>query len=99
MSACKIPEGALTAIITPFLRTGAVDWDGFRQLIRFQICQGISGIVPMGTTGESPTVTPGEHENEICFVLSNFQNETFVLPGAGSNCTAEAMHYMREVEK
>ena len=94
----KIPNGALTALVTPFIEGEgkAVDWDGFKRLIEFQINQGISGIVPAGTTGESPTLEVTEHRAMILNTLS-WAKETFVLPGCGSNCTEEAMDYVQVV--
>lgn len=89
----EIPQGALTALITPFEENGEVDWFGLASLIRFQISQGISGIVPTGTTGESSTLTETEHEKIIYHTLG-FSEDVFVLVGCGSNCTAEAMRYI-----
>jgi len=90
MSARAIPSGALTALVTPFNQDGSVDMAGMRKLVQFQKEQGISGIVPAGTTGESPTLTPEEHCGIIGWVMSGL----FVLAGCGSNSTAEAMHYV-----
>lgn len=94
MSIFKIPEGALTALVAPFDSRGAIDWVSFDLLIDFQISQGVSGIVPAGTTGESCTLTRKEHECVMDFAL-RYNRNTFVLPGCGSNCTAEAIHYVR----
>ena len=92
MSIQMIPSGALTASVTPFNQDGSVDMDGMRRLVQFQKEQGISGIVPAGTTGESPTLTPQEHCGIIGWVMSGI----FVLAGCGSNSTAEAMYYVGE---
>lgn len=91
-----IPSGALTALVTPFFKDGKIDEVSFAELIRFQICQGISGIVPAGTTGESPTLDRQEHEliNMRAIIISDAK--CFVLAGCGSNCTREAMHYVNE---
>jgi 4-hydroxy-tetrahydrodipicolinate synthase len=97
MQTFKVPEGALTAIITPFLPNGQVDWEGLYKLIAFQTSQGITGIVPAGTTGESATLTQREHEHVIAFSLSGKQ--VFVLAGCGSNCTREAANYVRQTAR
>lgn len=92
----KIPEGALTALITPFDEHHIVDWKGLDRLIEFQVSQGISGIVPVGTTGESATLNEREH----CQIISRSIEfkDTFVLAGCGSNCTQEALdYYVRQV--
>jgi len=93
----RIPKGALTALITPFNENGSVNWFGFKALLRFQASQKVAGIVPVGTTGESPTLTEGEHEDVVSFVLRHELKGLFVLAGCGSNCTAEAMHYVGKV--
>ncbi len=96
MKANAIPNGALTALITPFTERGDIDWKGFLQLIEFQAHEGISGIVPVGTTGESPTLNEHEHD----FVNSrtiDAKSGLFILNGCGSNCTEEALHYVERV--
>jgi len=90
----KIPVGALTAIVTPFKEDREIDWSGLKSLVDFQVSQGISGIVPVGTTGESPTLTEFEHEKVLSSVIG--LKNIFVLAGCGSNSTAEAMHYVRK---
>lgn len=94
MGACRIPEGALTALVTPFTENGEVDWQSFCKLIRFQISQGIFGIVPAGTTGESPTFAENEHCKVNSYAI-DMSCGLFVLAGCGSNCTNEAMRYVR----
>ena len=96
MKTFKIPEGALTALVTPFNRNGSINQVGLEQLIGFQISQEISGIVPVGTTGESPTLSEDEHERIIRSALV-FKDDVFVMPGCGSNCTREAVNYVNEV--
>jgi len=95
MNTQKIPNGALTALVTPFMPNMYVNWTGFHRLIDFQISQGISGIVPCGTTGESPTLTRPEHEMAIDEALK--PRRIFAMPGCGSNSTAEAMVYVQTV--
>ena len=84
-------EGAWTALVTPFRENGEVDWDGLRRNIEFQIEQGISGLVPAGTTGESPTLTWDEHNEVVERTVKSAAGRVPVLAGAGSNSTSEAM--------
>ena len=86
-----IPNGALTALVTPFLQDGRVDSAGFDKLVEFQKSQGISGIVPVGTTGESATLDEVEHGNLIYRACAK---GIFAMPGCGSNSTKEALHYV-----
>ncbi len=83
-------EGALVAIITPF-SGGQVDEDTLRRLIDWQIEQGTSGIVPCGTTGESPTLSHDEHKRVIEITVDQVKKRVPVVAGAGSNNTAEAI--------
>jgi 4-hydroxy-tetrahydrodipicolinate synthase len=91
-------SGAYTAIVTPF-KAGALDEEGLRQNIRFQIAEGIDGLVPVGTTGESPTLTPEEHERVIDITVEEAKKAgKKVIAGAGSNSTAEAIHYTQHAK-
>ena len=83
-------SGALTAIVTPF-KKGEVDFDSLADLVEFQIDQGISGLVPCGTTGESATLSPEEHHRVVEFVVKQVKGRVPVIAGAGSNSTAEAI--------
>ena len=82
--------GAMTALITPF-RDGQVDFKTLDELIEFQLEGGIDGIVPVGTTGESPTLTHDEHKKVIERVVKTVAGQVPVIAGAGSNSTAEAI--------
>ena len=82
--------GAMTALITPF-RDGQVDFDTLDELIEFQIEGGIDGIAPVGTTGESPTLSHDEHKKVIERVVKTVAGQVPVIAGAGSNSTAEAI--------
>ena len=82
--------GAYTALVTPF-RNGSVDEEAFRALIEWQIEQGINGLVPCGTTGESATMSHTEHENVIRICVDQAKGRVPVLAGAGSNYTKEAI--------
>lgn len=82
--------GAMTAMVTPF-RDGKVDEARLREQIDFQIGQGIDGLVPVGTTGESPTLDFPEHERVIELTVQHAKKRVPVIAGTGANATAEAM--------
>ena len=88
-------EGAYTAIVTPFNRDGAVDYGKLRDLIAMQIAGGIDGIVPVGTTGESPTVDFDEHEKIVETTVAACRSKVKVIAGTGANSTAEALQLTR----
>jgi 4-hydroxy-tetrahydrodipicolinate synthase len=88
-------DGTWTAIVTPLMQDHSVDWDGLRENIEFQISQGITGVVPVGTTGESPTMNWEEHNRLIEETLSLCNGKCGVLAGTGSNSTAEAFESTR----
>ena len=88
-------EGAYTAIVTPFNRQGAVDYGKLRDLIAMQIAAGIDGIVPVGTTGESPTVDFDEHEKIVETTVAACRGKVKVIAGTGANSTAEALQLTR----
>ena len=83
-------HGALTALVTPF-RDGAVDEARLKEQVRFQLDAGISGLVPCGTTGESPTLAVDEHKRVIELVVAEAGGKVPVVAGAGANATAEAV--------
>lgn len=83
--------GTYTAIVTPF-RRGAVAYDELRKLVNFQIRSGISGLVPVGTTGESPTVSHEEHLDIIRCTVEATRGRVPVIAGTGSNSTREAIN-------
>lgn len=88
-------EGAYTAIVTPFTRDGQVDFPRFRDLIEFQIAGGITGLVPVGTTGESPTLDYKEHEKVIECAIETARHRVKIIAGTGANSTAEALELTR----
>jgi 4-hydroxy-tetrahydrodipicolinate synthase len=90
--------GTYTAIVTPF-RNGAIDEDALENLIRFQIKGGVDGIVPVGTTGESPTVNCEEHIRIIALAVKFAAGKIKVLAGTGANATSEAISLTQEAEK
>ena len=86
--------GSYTALITPF-SNGRVDEDAFRKLVEFQIESGTHGLVPVGTTGESPTLSHDEHDRVIELCIEQVAGRVPVIAGAGSNSTAEAVRLAR----
>ncbi|NBQ39058.1 MAG: 4-hydroxy-tetrahydrodipicolinate synthase [Alphaproteobacteria bacterium] len=98
MSKGPVFRGSIPALITPF-KNGAFDEAGFRDHVNWQIEQGSTGLVPVGTTGESPTLSHIEHKQvvEACIAAAN--SRVPVMAGAGSNNTAEAIDLARHAEK
>src|ERR1041384_6257075 len=86
--------GAITALVTPF-REGQVAYDDLRKLVEFQIKGGIDGLVPVGTTGESPTLSTNEHLDVIRATISAARGRVPVIAGTGSNSTHEAVNLTR----
>jgi len=84
--------GAMVALVTPF-QEGEIDFQTLDELIDFQLERGIDGIVPVGTTGECPTLSPEEHKQVIERVVQAVGGQVPVIAGAGSNSTAEAIEY------
>ena len=91
-------EGAYTALITPFNRNGSVDFGKLRELIEMQIQGGIDGIVPMGTTGESPTLDYEEHEKVIEMSIETANRRIKVIAGTGANSTREAIELTKHAQ-
>lgn len=90
-------KGSFTALITPF-HNGAFDEDAFRKLVEFQIRSGTHGLVPVGTTGESPTLSHDEHQRVVEACIAQAAGRIPVIAGAGSNSTAEAVELARFAE-
>lgn len=91
-------QGVYTALVTPF-RGDGIDWDALGELIDLQVESGVHGLVPCGTTGESPTLTPEEHLEVVKFVVERSAGRVPVLAGTGSNSTAEAVHYTKHARE
>jgi len=91
-------RGSFTALITPF-KNGALDEKAFRDLVEWQINEGTHGLVPVGTTGESPTLTHDEHNRVVEWCIDQAQGRVPVIAGAGSNSTAEAVKLAQHAEK
>jgi 4-hydroxy-tetrahydrodipicolinate synthase len=88
-------RGAFTAIVTPFGENGEVDYAAYRSLIEFQLEQGVDGIVPVGTTGESPTLDFQEHHRVIETAVEACRGRALVIAGTGGNSTREALELTR----
>ena len=97
MNRPRIFTGTYTAIVTPF-RRDTVAYDELKTLVNFQIKGGISGLVPVGTTGESPTVSPEEHLDIIRCTVESARGRVPVIAGTGSNSTREAMAMTKEAD-
>ena len=90
-------RGSFTALVTPF-KNGAVDEKAFRELVDWQIAEGTNGLVPVGTTGESPTLSHDEHKEVVEWCVEQARGRVPVVAGAGSNSTAEAIELARHAE-
>ncbi len=90
-------EGTITAMITPFSR-GQVDFDRLRANTAWQIAAGVDGLVPVGTTGESPTLSHDEHKRVVETVVEAAAGKVKVIAGTGSNSTAEALDFTRHAK-
>ncbi|MCZ6657956.1 MAG: 4-hydroxy-tetrahydrodipicolinate synthase [Gammaproteobacteria bacterium] len=92
-------SGSIVALVTPMTRTGEVDWPALDGLIAWHLDSGTNGIVPMGTTGESATLTTEEHLEVIKRTIEIVAGQIPVVAGTGSNATAEAIHQTQEAER
>jgi 4-hydroxy-tetrahydrodipicolinate synthase len=92
-------EGVYTALVTPFGKDGSVDETRLREFVEFQITEGISGLLPMGTTGECPTLSHEEHLRVIEIVIQQSAGRVPVIAGTGSNCTREAVELTQRARK
>lgn len=88
-------KGVYTAIVTPFTRQGGIDADALRRLVESQIADGVQGLVPVGTTGESPTVDHRENIKVVEIVVKQAAGRVKVVAGTGSNSTQEAIEMTR----
>ena len=91
--------GSITALITPMREDGVIDQDAYARLIEWQIAEGTSGVVPVGTTGESATLTHDEHRMCVRLAVEVAARRVPVIAGAGSNSTAEAIALTRHAEQ
>ena len=91
-------RGSFTALVTPF-KNGDVDEKAFRELVNWQIAEGTNGLVPVGTTGESPTLSHEEHHDVVEWCIEEARGRVPVVAGAGSNSTKEAVALAQHAEK
>ena len=91
-------RGSLTALVTPFEKNGRLDEKAFRELVEWQISEGTTGLVPVGTTGESPTLTHDEHRHVVKMCVEVARGRVPVIAGAGSNNTDEAVGLVKYAE-
>ncbi|MBC7962997.1 MAG: 4-hydroxy-tetrahydrodipicolinate synthase [Steroidobacteraceae bacterium] len=92
-------KGSIVAIVTPFKKDGAVDYEKLRELVEFQIANGTDAIVPCGTTGESSTLDYEEHDRVIEVVVEQVHKRIPVIAGTGSNSTREAIEMTRHAKE
>jgi 4-hydroxy-tetrahydrodipicolinate synthase len=92
-------RGSLTALVTPFTRDGRFDEKAFRAFVEWQIAEGTRGLVPVGTTGESPTLSHEEHRQVVRACVETAAGKVPVVAGAGSNNTEEAIGLVRFAEE
>ena len=90
-------QGSIPALLTP-MKNGSFDEAAFRKLMTWQLKEGTRGFVPAGTTGESPTLTPDEHKAIVRICVEEAKGKAFVIAGAGSNNTAEAIEYTQHAK-
>src|SRR5512146_3308080 len=98
MTAKTSCRGSVTALVTPF-KNGSLDEKAFRDLVDWQIAEGSNGLVPVGTTGESPTLSHEEHRHVVEWCIDQAKGRVPVIAGAGSNSTAEAVSLSKHAEK
>ena len=92
-------HGTFTALVTPFNTDGRVDYGALRALINWQIASGVEGIVPVGTTGESPTLDMEEHLKVIEVTIETAAKKAIIIAGTGANSTSEALELTREAKQ
>jgi len=91
-------KGSYTALVTPF-RDGALDEEAFVRLVEWQISEGTHGLVPVGTTGESPTLSHDEHKRIVELTVKTARGRVPIIAGAGSNSTAEAIEFTKHAKQ
>ncbi len=99
MSAMQKFRGSMPALVTPFTDSGAFDEKAFRDFVEWQIEEGSNGLVPVGTTGELPTLSHDEHKHVVEVTIEVARGRVPVIAGAGSNNTAEAIDLAKHAEK
>ena len=91
-------RGSFTALVTPF-KNGSLDEKAFRAIVEWQIAEGTNGLVPVGTTGESPTLSHDEHKQVVEWCIDQARGRVPVIAGSGSNSTVEAIELSRHAEE
>src|SRR4029453_14953421 len=91
-------QGSFVALVTPF-RDGRVDEAKLKELVEFHIAHGTDGLIPCGTTGESPTLNHDEHKRVVEVVIETARKRIIVIAGPGSNSTAEAIGLTKHAER
>ena len=91
-------QGSFVALVTPF-KNGVVDEAKLRELVEFHAAQGTDGLIPCGTTGESPTLSHDEHKRVVEIVIEAARKRLPVVAGTGSNSTREAIDLTRHAER
>ncbi len=92
-------RGSMVALITPMRADGSVDEKAFQDLVEWQIAEGTEGLIPVGTTGESPTLSHDEHKRVVEMCIAAAKGRVPVMAGAGSNSTAEAIDFAQHAKK
>ncbi len=92
-------RGSMVALITPMRSDGSLDEKAFQELVEWQISEGTEGLVPVGTTGESPTLSHAEHKRVVELCVEVARGRVPVIAGAGSNSTAEAVDFARHAKE
>ena len=98
MAAVDDLRGSLVALVTPMSAAGAVDWAALDALVDWHLASGTHGIVPVGTTGESATLSPAEHQRVIAAVVRRVDGRAPVIAGTGANATAEAIELTKAAQ-
>jgi len=92
-------QGSMTALITPMTDTGAIDEKAFQAFVEWQLAEGTEGLIPVGTTGESPTLSHAEHERVVDLCIEAAAGRAPVIAGSGSNNTEEAIHLTKHAKQ
>lgn len=90
-------KGVYSALVTPFNTDGSVDYGALRALVQWQIAEGVAGVSPVGTTGESPTLSPSDHLKVIEATVEAVGGKAQIIAGTGANSTEEAIHLTKEI--
>jgi len=100
-------QGTFTALVSPMFGDGSIDYEGFRKLVQYQLNSGVAGLVPLGTTAETPTLKEHDEEEKLIRIVMEevkkakqaFNREIPIIMGAGSNNTRDAVFYVERAKK